>query len=524
MKFSLSKTKKKDAGPDLQKSKKSDTASSDKPINKNKTGLRLPAIFSLLNSRHPVAGLAIVDNNLYGITLRQEKNSSKPSVVGNANVSLADGVIVNGQVSDAEALTAAFSKIRSKLKTPFCIFAMPGEAWWSKLFFFPASLTNKQFEESMAFHRSLDLPWESQDVYADWEEISMNESDKRAALIVATKNNTADLFLECLKKAGWTVLAVEPAALSMIRAIAHFETDSPAMVLGFDGSVVEEMIIWKGKMHFGRAFKVPNNDAETFNKNIELELLRLNTYAATEPLGMPKPANLFFIGSFTPDTISRSMRVASSLGLSSKIFASAAMPWGTALRGLVPLSKDTFISLMPLGTEEAYSRRRAFLFAELAINFTLLVAFTLTLTFGGALLFIRNESQSNLDRLANLQASAEQLSSTIAAAQEFNEISAKSASIASKIPRWDLIYQKILTSSSGISGLKIMEVNLNSSGSIQITGSVLVSQDLIAFRNALQNNDLGRDIRIPPNLFESGAAGQFVLNFNLPDTQVLFLP
>ena len=69
-----------------------------------------------------------------------------------------------------------------------------------------------------------------------------------------------------------------------------------------------------------------------------------------------------------------------------------------------------------------------------------------------------------------------------------------------------------------------MEVNLNSSGSIQITGSVLTSQDLIAFRNALQNNDLGRDIRIPPNLFESGAAGQFVLNFNLPDTQVLFLP
>jgi len=29
----------------------------------------------------------------------------------------------------------------------------------------------------------------------------------------------------------------------------------------------------------------------------------------------------------------------------------------------------------------------------------------------------------------------------------------------------------------------------------------------------LQNNDLGRDIRIPPNLFESGALGQFVLNF-----------
>ena len=113
MKLSLSKTKKKDAGPDLQKSKKPDTASSDKPINKNKTGLRLPAIFSLLNSRHPVAGLAIVDNNLYGITLRQEKNSSKPSVVGNASIFLAQGVIVNGQVSDAEALTAAFSKIWS---------------------------------------------------------------------------------------------------------------------------------------------------------------------------------------------------------------------------------------------------------------------------------------------------------------------------------------------------------------------------------------------------------------------------
>src|SRR3989344_1188250 len=176
--------------------------SPNKVVSKNKAGLRLPAIFSLLNSRHPVAGLAIVDNNLYGITLRQEKNSSKPSVVGNASIFLAQGVIVNGQVSDAEALTAAFSKIRSKLKTPFCIFAMPGEAWWSRLFFFPTSLTNKQFEESMAFHRSLDLPWESQDVYADWEEISIEESDKRAALIVATKSTTVDSFIECLKKAG----------------------------------------------------------------------------------------------------------------------------------------------------------------------------------------------------------------------------------------------------------------------------------------------------------------------------------
>ncbi len=524
MKFSLSKTKKEEKKQGEHKSEKSGKNSSGKTVIKNKAGLQLPAIFSLLKSRHPVAGLAVVDNILYGITLQQTKNSPKPTIVLSANVPLSADTIVGGRVNNPEALAAAFSKIRAKLKTPFCIFAMPGEAWWSKLFFFPASLTNKQFEESMAFHRSLDLPWESQDVYADWEEISIEEADKRAALIVATKSSTAESFLGCLRKAGWTVLAVEPAALSMIRAIAYFETEMPAMVLGFDGSVIEEMIIWKGKMHFGRAFKITNNNIETLNKDIELELQRLNAYASCEPLGMPKPTNLFFIGSFPPDTISRSMQVASSLGLSSKIFATAAMPWGTALRGLVPLSKDAFISLMPLGTEEAYSRRRASLFVELATNFALLVAFILFITFGGALLFIRNQYQDILKRSANLQGSAAQLSSTIAAAQEFNEVSANAASIASHTPRWDLVYQKIILSASGISGLKINEITLNASGTIQIIGSITESQDLISFRNALQNNDLGRDIRIPPNLFESDALGEFTLNFVLPDTQILYLP
>ncbi|OHA47295.1 MAG: hypothetical protein A3A80_00070 [Candidatus Terrybacteria bacterium RIFCSPLOWO2_01_FULL_44_24] len=515
---------------------------------KNGIKLRFPNLVSFFSGQHAVAGIAISENNIYSVVLNNFRGA-QPTVVSSQQVALPQGTFVEGKLNKPQDLVAALIKLRSKAKTPFCIFSLPGSEWWMRLFFFPASLTNVQFEDSMQFHLSLDLPWDPKEAYADWEEIDADEADKRSALLVAAKISAITPYLDVLERAGWTTLAIEPASLSIIRAIAHFEADVPAIVLGYDGTILEEMIVWKGKMHFGRVVSLPAQESvfksdEKYNLSTKpavsvveplgtspakgldvymaVELKRLMAYVQTEPLGMPKPTHLFFVGPFSQTHINKLAEVARNYGLTEKVFAASSLPWGVALRGLIPRDKDNLISLMPVGTEESYTRKRAALFFEFALNFSFLVVLILAVSFAGAWFFVRNEKQKSIERLARIKGNTTQIQATIEGLQEFTDASALAISVAQATPHWDGIYGKILDAQ--VPGITIYKITLNVSGAVKIQGKTEKPSNLLAFRDALQNKNLGQNIVIPANLFESGGTGDFVLVFNLPDTKEPFNP
>ncbi len=490
------------------------------PAQKKNTAMHLPRFFSVLMGHNPIAGIAVVGDTLRAIVLDPVGNAGK--VLTNIEIPLPQGTIVDGKLANIGTFSSALEKLRAKAKTPFCIFSLPGQGWWARIFFFPAALTNTQFEDAMQFHKTLDLPWEAKDVYADWSEITVNEADKRASIMFAAKMESVDPYITALVKAGWTALAVEPEAVSMVRAIAHFEAEDPALVFGFDGAVLQEMIVWKGEIHFGRIVSVAHvaGDASALDKQITSELKRLFSYAVTEPLGMPRPIKIFFLGSFSPEQLKGFSVISKNAGLVEKVFDISSLPWGAALRGLVSRDKDNFISLMPLGTEESYTRRRTALFVEFAFNFSLVVALAISVAFAGTWAFVRSQQQQTTAKLSGLVGNAAGLQILVNEVNEFNTVSAESAIIARVTPYWDDVYRKIMASS--VEGIKIYKLTLNSSLAVQLSGTATHSDALLAFRSALMENNLGQDIKIPSNLFEEKENFDFQLSFMLPDRNILF--
>lgn len=474
--------------------------------------LRLPNVVSFFSAKHPIASIAIVGGALEAVVLRERVDTKQPEVAAHIQAPLPQGTIIDGTLVNPQAFTIALSRLRARAKTPFCIFSFPSEGWWSRLFFFPAALTNAQFEEAMRFHKSLDLPWDEKAVYADWEEVPSLEVDKRAGLIVAASQKGVDAFADALTRAGWTTLAIEPSAFSIVRAIHHFEGEQSALVFGFDGSLVEESIMWKGSLRFGRVIALGPD-------YVEQELRRLLSYALTEPLSMPRPTHIYFVGSFTQEQLAKFVAIANAAGLQEKNFAISSLPWGAALRGLIPRERDTFISLTSVGTEDAYQRRRAALFAELAMNFAFLVAFMLTIVYAGTWIFLRSQANDTAARLAQRQGTSAGLQQALDGMREFNTISGTAAAAARATPRWDKVYAQLREAARD--GIRITRLAISAGGAVQLEGVAETPQALLTFRDRLQAKGLGKDIRIAPNLFEESANINFPLNFSF-ETALLF--
>lgn len=372
-------------------------------------------IVNLFYPGEKIAGLAISDSSLRFLLFR--KTNSTISATVQAGVRLAPSILENGEIRDKAGLISALKKLKEKAGgrlgfPPYVIVSLPPEGIYSKVFQFP-NLTPEQIKEAMDLNISTALPVVPSDAYLDWQEQSEFTIDSIAfkeVLLEAVRRERADAYIDALNKAGFMALAFESPAQSLVRLIENFE-DEAGLVAYLNEEGVNLAVIQKNFVRFNQfvgwsAHLSKEKEAELTQECI-LDILvkeislTVNFFQA-EHRETVLEKFILLAPQILKAGILEQLQIKTGLKhqpLKIKIHKAKNFPllddsWliavGAALRGLIPRVEDTINSLMPVGTEAVYAKRKFVSYFTLWSDIIAALSVAIMLLFVGSHFFLNS--------------------------------------------------------------------------------------------------------------------------------------
>jgi len=344
---------------------------------------------------------------------------------------LPKGVVVGGLIKDKVALSNSVKALlkKSPVKIKYAVLAIPMDSVYSKVFSFPKNIQGERLEESMKLTVGFQLPIKTEDTYLDWENI--RSSEKNEIILAAAPRNIIDEYVEVLKNGGIMVVAVEINASSIGRVVDTKAKDA-VLIKNSTASATQIFIIRKGIPYFTRVLVkefVPE-------EKVEEEIRKASDFFEAEEGWYPEAVNLtdarIIYELYNHPTIKEN---------NGKWLASA----GAALRGLVPRAEDTLISLMPIGTEEAYAYQKASTFVAFLSKVTIGVSVFFVVVFTLLWLFMVSMQQTLVKQVESISAIPVSTDSVQleAKAQKINGLVGTIGVFVKAFPKWEGVFEEI---------------------------------------------------------------------------------
>lgn len=460
--------------------------------------------------RHtPIAGLEISETHVRTVLL-ERIGRKKPSFVIKkiSEEPIPEGTIRDGRVVNKAVLASALKKL-FRGERRYVIMSLPVRNIYYGVFSFPATVKDKRLEEAMDLTIGFQLPINPKEFYLDWEKNT--ESPENEILLAAIKKEILDEYVEATRTAGLYVAAVELHPMSFLR-VADIAEDASVVVEQFSPSEQMLYAIQGRVLRFLRS--VPKDKASA--DITDQEKRSVVQFYAVEQKKEPE------IQSF------EDMKPV-ALFLKDAVVAKNPSAWlialGAAARGLVPRAEDDLISLLPIGTEEAYDRQKMIAFAEFWSNAIVGVALLIVLTFTGAWTFMVSLQESVLRGVGTFAQQTEPAPSDDAEkkATEWNTAVEKGLGIVTSLPRWadTLEYIEGLT----IDGIIIHALFLPSPESVfEIRGVARDRATLNNYKKVLGEASLLANATLPLANLELRRDIPFAITFSLKDPSLLFAP
>lgn len=503
-------------------------------------------LLKLLTYEEKIGGISIFDSKIEMLFLNFDPKKGVLSVDASSFVDLPQGVVVGGVLKNEEAFIAAlkdlFSKItrwgKSKTKVSSFIISLPANFVYSHNFSFPANLSDAQLDEAMKLNLKFSLPMPEEAVYVDWEPIESKDVVKKEILLCAGIRGEIDRYLSAFLKIGITAVAVEFHGISISRVVA-LNLKDPFLTATFSNNNLELVIIEAGAIRFLQSFNIGeilNIDAGKTEKDIIVDKIwrAINFYDSERgQRGFLK--KIYLVGdndkinsykdlinqgiAGAETEISQILPVFPQIPLAKNSNLSH-ITFGAALRGLMPRDEDVIISLMPIGTEEAYERKRRVSFARIASDMiSVLSVFFAILFFGSWLLMtiLLGNIERSLQRQVNLPEGLIELKER---AVNFNEIVGKMDALKQKTPKWSGLVERL--GIIGTSGITLTRIDIGSLEGLNISGIALTRDNLLQFKIVLENSGLFTEVKIPFNYLEQKDNIAFSLGLRFKDTNLFF--
>ena len=180
---------------------------------------------------------------------------------------------------------------------------------------------------------------------------------------------------------------------------------------------------------------------------------------------------------------------------------SSAAAFGTALRGLITREEDTLISLLPIGTEEAYRKRRFLAYVSLWSDIINATALLFVALFGASLLFLNITEKNAAAQNARLTTTNTQSNKAEKLKQEavrFNSVVSAVAQANDTIVSFSPVIQEVLPALRH-DGITITTIAITPSGTdLRVSATAATRDNAIAFRKSLENNPLFTGVAVPP--------------------------
>ncbi len=500
-------------------------------------------LLNLLTKEKRVAGIEISDSVVRIVFLRPIVQSSslskrinsirtffEPKTTTTSNLELvlieeplAANIIVQGVVMNTMLLGKALSSTwaKAKLGTDYAIVAIPDDKIYSRIFSFPKAIGGERLTEAMNLAVGFQLPMKTEDVYLDWES-TQGDAYSNEILLSTIPRSVANGYIEALDVAGIKALAIESHLASIARAIkleperiVIFTKKSP------DGTTI--FALKNGLLRFSRT--LPSQFISEDKIPGEVEKIRSALEAGTREVTSNDADKNESIR--VQDLLSATVRddYARYPGLSDS--KKANFKWlvaiGTSIRGQIPEGEDNIISLLPLGTEEAYTYQKAATFVSLVSNITVGVSIFFVVVFISTYLFMLSLLQGSIRTIAALPMKTVQpeFLEKVAWVEHVNALTETAAGILSETPIWSTVIDEI--NARTIDGVVISNFTTPSiTEKISLTGIAKDRVTLNQFKKSFQESALFSEIDLPAT--DPGQKGgvPFTISFRLKNPSAVY--
>ena len=423
---------------------------------------------------------------------------------------IAPNIIADGVVVDIDLLASTLKEIwgKAKLGTDYAIVAIPDDKIYSRIFSFPKSVTEERLTEAMRLAITFQLPIKTEDAYLDWER-TPGTATTNEILLSTIPRDVADGYVQALEKAGIKTLALESHLAGIARAVklapgetTIFSKKTP------DGATI--FALRDGILRFSRTFPAHFvQEAELHN-----EVNKVKEAIASETKGAVKEQELVKANVRDEYSNREEMSEPKSKWL---------VALGGAIRGRIPEGKDNLVSLLPVGTEEAYSYQRATTFIVLMRNLVISIS----------IFFVSAYLVTYVSMLSLLQKGAQQvttLSSSVIPPElvekekligEINAITETGSMFLAQVPIWSVVLTElVLRTPDGITISTFSAPNFTDRFSL--VGNARNRETLNNYKKTLQESAMLSEVELPLTNLDKEESVPFSISFRLKDPSAIY--
>ena len=478
-------------------------------------------ILNLLAKEKRMAGIEISDSVVRIAFLRPSKRSREEKALA-ANTSDARGdelvlieesivpnIIENGIVTDASLLSKTLKDIwvRANLDTSYAVVSIPDDAIYSRVFSFPRSVEGTRLTDAMRLAIGFQLPMKTTELYLDWERTPGTKTTNEILLSTIPRNVVKD-YVQALEGAGIKPLALESRLASIARAVKT-ETGKPMLVTEKSPDGITIFILKNGVLRFSRTLPThffPENKREEEIRKIKA------SYEAEH--GEP-------LTDYDHDKLE--ITDAYERHLMPEPRAKWLIAVGALMRAEIPEGTDNLISLLPVGTEEAYSYQKMTTFVVLLRNLTIGVSVFFVLAFLGAYIFMLSVSENANRTVATLSSSS--ISAEVLAKEAWighiNALTETAQALITTTPLWSIVLTEV--NARIIPGITVSSFAAPSlTDKMSLVGIAKDRDTLNQFKKHLQDSLLFSEVEIPLTNLEQRGDIPFSASLRLKDPRALY--
>lgn len=423
---------------------------------------------------------------------------------------IAANIIADGVVIDVDLLGKTLKNIwaKAKLGTDYAIVSIPDDKIYSRIFSFPKTVEGARLNEAMALAESFQLPIKTEEVYLDWERTA-GTPVANEILLSTVPRAVVQGYIAALELAGIKTLALESQLASIARGVKSvpghttlFSKKTP------DGATI--FALKDGILRFSRTLPV----RFVSENQIPSEMMRAKD--ALEAVSKEKVEEMDITDAVIRDDYA---------GRSE--FTEPKSKWlvalGAAIRGKIPEGEDNLVSLLPVGTEEAYAYQKATTFINLLRNITIGVSIFFVVAFLSAYLFMLSLSQNANRTISILSASpvSPELLAEETRIEGVNALTKTTSSLLAETPLWSTVLREITNRT--IDGIIISNFSAPSlMGNMSLSGVARDRRTLNQFKKSLQDADMFAGVDIPITNIEQKETIPFSASFHLKDPGTLY--
>lgn len=497
-------------------------------------------LLKLLTYEEKIGGLAVFDSRLEMTVLDFDRKKGRLSVASRSSADLPSGVVVGGLLKNETAFVAAFKGlISASKKSSSFVVSLPANCVYSHSFAFSNILTEKQIEDAMRLNLRFSLPMEEKDAYVDWETVESMEPSKKEILLCAGNRAEIDKYLAAFAKLNIAPVAIEFHALSVGR-ILSLKSKEPLLTAILSDNNLEASIFESGALRFLQSFDL-NKASLDEEKIIEIvcvdKMWRIKNFYDAEKNKKDFIGSLYLIGDDEKINLYQellSLKFRKPLIIEAARFGDifpqimpseqksnlSGVAFGAALRGLMPREEDTIISLMSIGTEKAYERKRMVSFIKFASDLISVLSVFFAVVFVSIWVLMGvlvSNIEDSLQRQGELPSGLLDLKNKAAA---FNEIIKQANLLNGELPKLSRFVERI--SAFQTLGVILTRTDISSTGSVTLGGTVTTRDSLLQFKNVLEGSGLFKEVKIPLNYLEQKSNIAFSFSLELKNVDFMF--